>query len=460
MSIDLQFGDAVPDATRRRMSYAAKTFAAVYGYEWDPGGARVRLCYGAEPSRATDVPLTASYRPRVMGAGPAAQYHNDALFLDNEAESFPCLHPAPYGVDWLGEIFEWIGGEAEHTTRAADELGAVPYADTLPGRFRLDPEVPWAALAMRGLNQEIRSTVPGWPEGAAIDGKPIVVATHDLDFLPVSTVASVQRGLKNFLVAVFIYRSPRLALRILRNMGRFDDFEGIVRRERDEGVQASVFVMTAKTHRRDANYRLDDPEVLRLLHKLLDAGLDIGVHGSYDSLFGGSLQNEYERLRRVGFEPLGGRQHWLRYRPQELFAQLVRAGALYDCSVGYNDQPGFRAGASFAFVPYDFANEQPFPLLEFPTVVMDATLFRLHGFDIDAAKSHVDRILRRARLYSPGSVAVVWHNTAFGGGQLPRAIGDLYWALRRPGTDWVSGKNAAMALWPSFASAGLIPYRS
>lgn len=131
------------------------------------------------------------------------------------------------------------------------------------------------------------------------------------------------------------------------------------------------------------------------------------------------------------------------------------SGAYYDASVGFNEHVGFRAGAPFAYVPWSFRNERPQPLLELPMVLMDATLFTLDGFDHNASRERAERVLRRARIYGPGGVSIVWHNTGFGGGQLPPAIGDLYWQLRQNDTRWVSGRTAVEELRPRFEAAGL-----
>jgi len=140
------------------------------------------------------------------------------------------------------------------------------------------------------------------------------------------------------------------------------------------------------------------------------------------------LNREFGRLRRLGFHPAGGRQHWLRFTLAHLIPALERAGAEYDCSLGWSDRPGFRAGACFAFPPYDFKNERPARLLEFPLVMMDQALQECNP-DGQTRIQSATRILATSRAYGWGGISVLWHPTAFGGGQLPEDIGELFWRL-------------------------------
>ncbi len=442
---------------RKRLTYAAQSFAAVYGFGWRPSDAQVRLCYGIAPSLPRDVALTVAYKPlaeRTQGVHP---YVRDGLFLDGESDAFPRFHRAGDGADWLGEIFEWLGNETEHHVTATDAIGRVPFARSISGRFGLDAEVPWAAIAMRGLNEDIRRSVAGWPDRP--QAKPYFVATHDLDFLPVSRAESAKRGVKNVLIALLLYRDPALALRLLPAIGAVDSFADAARRERAAAIESSSYVIVEKKHRRDANYILEDPRVLSLLRELHEEGMEVGVHGSYTSVAeGGSLANEYARLRAAGHAVHGGRQHWLRFRGLELFDALEAAGASYDSSMGWSDRPGYRSGACFPYVPYDLRHEKPFALLEFPLVIMDATLFDVDRYDFDRMRARCERLLRRSALYANGGSSILWHNNAFtrAGAQLPRQIGALYWQLKHDDADWIAGRTAVDRERPRFRAAGLL----
>jgi hypothetical protein len=463
-SISIAFGSGVPDQIRRRITYAAQSYAAVYGLEWKTSGAQVRLCYGLDASERGDVAIPALYRPAASGTRAVEWHPLPEAFLDGEAEAFPRAHPGAKEVDWLGEIFEWLGGELELVDTETDAYGRTTFASTVPGRLGADAEVPWAAVAMRALNLRIRETVGEWPDRPRPlgDGRAVIVTSHDLDYLPVSRLENIVRLAKNVAVAQVVLRHPRLAISIAAKLRSFgvrgpgSEFDAVIAEERRLGAESSSYVIVSREHRRDANYDLDDPAVLASLRRLEGQGMELGIHGSYDSVLGGgSLANEYEKLRRHGFAVTGGRQHWLRYRAPELFDGLVRAGATYDTSVGYYDRSGFRAGACFAYAPYDFAKEAAYPLFQFPMAVMDGPLAARFRDDGAGALAACETLLRRTAKYGPGGVSILWHNTAFGETQLPGAIGEVYPALLASGHRFVAGRTAVRELSARFVAAGL-----
>jgi hypothetical protein len=465
--LSLRLGEHLSEPVGRRIRHAFRSFCAVYGYA-DSADAPVRLAYGA-PAAPGELELSATYQPGI-GSRPQrapVPYARPELFADEEAAALPCLHPVGRTPDWLGEIFEWLGGEAERLAGEADEVGRVPERATLHGLHRLDPETPYAAVAMRGLDQDIaRHVGSGWPGRPAPllpQSGTAIVATHDLDFLPTSATGSLARALKNAAIATVVHRDPRLVGQIVGAIAReavrlrspLDTLGTMTAREDELGIRSASYVICVQRHRRDANYRLDHPRVRRALAELAAAGAEIGVHGSYTSLEGmGRLAGEYAALRRTGVRVRGGRQHWLRYRNGELFQSLAESGAEYDCSVGYPHRIGFRAGACFPYLPWDFANERPFPLLEIPLAVMDVALFAQFRREVGEAEARTRRLLRRATAYGWGGVSVLWHNTAFGEGQLPRALGELYWRLPEPRQSWMSGSDLVDAVVPRFREAG------
>lgn len=457
-SLEIVFADSVTDIVRRRITFAAQTYAATYGLSWRPGAAAVRLCYGLPPVNEGDVSLTASYRPFAQSNGGVERPTSD--------DGYPHIHA---GDDWLGEIFEWIGSEREYASGATDSIGRIPFSGTLPGMLGVDPEVPWALVAMRRLNDAIRRVVgDGWPSEPR-NRTSMIVATHDLDYLPLTRIGNLLRGLKNVAIAQIMHNQPRLALAIamrcirgLAGRSPLDRFDDVVARERSIGAESASYVIAAQHHRRDGNYDALDPRVIAMLRRWSSGGMEIGIHGSYESILGaGSLADEYARMRTAGFAVIGGRQHWVRFRDTRLFDALLAAGAVYDASVGYYDRAGFRSGACFAYVPYDFRAEAPYPLLEFPLAIMDGTLAADFGEDAEAARSTCERILSRTLAEGPGGASIVWHNTAFGGAQLPAHIGDLYWwILQSTGARCVSGRTAVRTFWPRFVEAGLLPPRN
>jgi hypothetical protein len=190
-------------------------------------------------------------------------------------------------------------------------------------------------------------------------------------------------------------------------------------------------------------------------------GMEIGVHGSYcsmDSL--DSLAAEFTDLRQLGFRPLGGRQHWLRFSLAQLLTSMQRADAAYDASIGWPHQMGYRAGACFPFPPYDFEQERPASFLELPLVVMDAAVADA-GNGNGAGSEALAEVMRQSRLYGWGGISVLWHPTAFGGGQYPAEVGEVFWkmvaAAQSLGEAWISAAPFVRTVWKRYESTGLLP---
>lgn len=457
-AVALRIDERVERVVARRIEWAFGLYCVVAGLRAvELSRADLVVRYGGEPHDG-EVTVPATYRARPAGTAAPAPATASPPTRDGSLLALPCFHPiGRAGPDLLGEIFEWVSADHERSITAADPVGRIPFAETLHGRYGLSPEIPWATEAMRWLNTRLAAAWHGWPETLAGPlQRPVVAATHDLDFLPGRAWQTGLRYAKNLAFAVRYERSivPQVmsaGASIVLGRHPLDRLEWMVEREQELGIRSSVNVLCRSAHRRDANYALSETRTLRRLRWLVDQGVELGLHGSYTSLgAAGRLSREYGALRNIGYDAHGGRQHWLRYRDARLFAELERAGALYDSSAGFADQPGFRHGASFPFPPWDFDRERPFPLLEIPLAVMEAALMR-H----DAAAAHT--VLQNAVGRGWGGVAILWHDPVFGGTQCDRRIADLYWELKRPGQDWLSPLELTLAVWPAYAECGLLP---
>jgi hypothetical protein len=475
--LKLRFGKSVERVVRGRISYAFKLFCAVYGYGFTKDGDCVSLCYAAEPNGSREVALTAGYvarSPKAPAPAPRKVTRGGNHFLDPALEAcFPCFHEAHGGSpDWLGEIFEWVSGAHEYSIQETDSEGRVPFASTLHGRYGLDPTIPYALVAMRGLNEDLRAKLGNsWPS-RPFSPWPMphswgVAATHDCDFLPVSKTSLLLRFCKNAAISAFRCRDWRLTSRILgRGVGALlggpslgNCLRRMIAREQQTGIRSSYNVICRRSHPRDANYSLDNPTVTRVLNELIRQGAEIAVHGSYTSLDApGRLKEEYERLAEKGISSVGGCQHWLKYHGSLLFEELSRIGAWYDTTAGYSGQVGFRHGAAFPYPPYDFKAEAPFSFLELPLAIMDSSLY-----DMDKTgrswSTACQRVLSASKQYGWGGFSILWHDTVFSGAHLPMQLADLYWQLKKPEDAWMRGRDIADKVWPRYAQAGLLPPR-
>jgi hypothetical protein len=464
LQLCLAIGPSVSEVARKRITHAFDAFCGVYGYDPLVTSCKadttdlVRVCYGLSPTRSSDVSLPNVYVPRpanVLARSPQWVALAPApIYAKLGIKSAPCFFTQDGRPDWLGEIFEWLSCADEHAVVERDEAGRIPYASSVHGRFQLDPCVPYAGIAMYELNRAIRSAVGAWwPNHAqAPTDSVLIAATHDIDFLPTSLWANLQRLIKNAAIAALHFRDPKLAVVILfaalrgLMLGKspLNYIEEMLTLELNARICSTFNVICRKAHARDANYDLDDEYVRRTLRLIAENGMEIALHGSYMSLKEKSLPAELELLERAGYHAVGLRQHWLRFAGDNLFREIARLGLSYDSTVGFSENIGFRAGACFPYLPYDFEREQPFAFVEIPLVVMDVALYEQAKKTGISAKVLTRRVFDMIESFGWGGVAILWHNTAFGGGQMPAEIGQLYWELKRPSHRWISCRDVAL----------------
>jgi hypothetical protein len=160
-----------------------------------------------------------------------------------------------------------------------------------------------------------------------------------------------------------------------------------------------------------------NPSWKNIEYKNLISRLDIkyisGVHPSFNAARNLSIiKNETSRLKSIlGKEIILSRFHYLRLFMPQSYRDLEKAGITQDYSMGYPDQPGFRASLARPFFFYDVIEDRQTALKIFPFQVMDATLFQYKKLDDAAAMALVLELINETRRVG-GLFVSIWHNTS------------------------------------------------
>jgi hypothetical protein len=229
-------------------------------------------------------------------------------------------------------------------------------------------------------------------------------------------------------------------------------FAEVAAEERALDARSTFFLMAGHGHRADgAAPEAYDRLRPRLVETLLEAGAEVGLHGSYlaaEDL--DRLARERVALAQLDGPLIGQRYHYLRVDPHRNLAPLGSIGFRYDTSLGFPDELGFRAGIAHPFRPWDFERDRPADLVELPLAVMDATLAeeRYEHLSASEAKPRVLALLDWAAEHG-GAFSILWHPERFDG---PSARGwdRLYFELieavrERGGVCLSAGELAGLA---------------
>ena len=286
-------------------------------------------------------------------------------------------------------------------------------------RFRassssLDPLEP----PVEGLRRKLRLEPPRW-SGARF----AVALTHDVDTPWKWTRTGLRGGAARLKAAVRDRRGQvamtearALAAVPLHRVRRTDpywSFDRILADERRAGAASTFFLMAAHEHPYDGpaadSYARLRP---RLVEKLVESGAEIGLHGSYSAADRADrLAAEKRKLESLAGPVRGQRYHYLRLDPHSNLGALDSLDFLYDSTLGFADQPGFRAGIAQPFRPWDFDSEQPLGIVEIPLAAMDVTLAEERYLNLSArdAATHLGQLVDWAAAHG-GGFSVIWHS--------------------------------------------------
>jgi len=303
-------------------------------------------------------------------------------------------------------------------------LSLVRFEETLPtprdihGRFTAYASVAWRDGFLQrpvvdeygmAFEQVLKVLLPGW--------KPVervlrVKLSHDVDEIgiPFSFRSAVAKTVRHGhpLLTLLDLAAPLLSL---DNSDRLH-LKRLVQLSLTHGLDSALYWKTSRQGPYDTGYDLDDRRIRRLIHTIEQAGVEMGIHPSYETFLSPvQLHDEVEKLRALfGSIKLGGRQHYLRWDPQS-WARWDAIGLAYDSSVGFADYVGFRAGTCIPYRPWLWSENCCAGLVEIPLLATDSTLRGYMKLSASQALAVLRSLVDRCREVG-GVFTLAWHNTA------------------------------------------------
>ncbi len=192
----------------------------------------------------------------------------------------------------------------------------------------------------------------------------------------------------------------------------YEVFDYISERIEAEKPDVRFFFPTGDQSKFDHNPSWKNEEYRNLVRKI-SAKFTCGFHPSYFSSDNQVLLNdELSRFRKILLtEVVFSRFHYLRLFFPGSYASLAGAGISEDYSMGFHDDPGFRAGIARPFLYYDLKDERQTSLRIVPFQVMDATLFKYCKLCAAESEEIVFALVDETRK-AGGLFVSIWHNTS------------------------------------------------
>jgi hypothetical protein len=294
-------------------------------------------------------------------------------------------------------------------------------------------EILWAALTHL------------WPNLARRQRQFRMLVTCDVDRPLTCWAGSAVHTVRKMARDCIKERSPRLAARSFalyldQRAGRyhkdpFHTFDWIFEECERAGLQATFNFICARTNAAfDGCYDLHDPPIRNLLRAIHARGHEIGMHGSYNSyLDGDQLAREATLLRRamerenIRQEPLGARQHYLRWRSPDTARHLERAGIAYDSTLAFAERAGFRCGTCFEYQLFDVVERRALRLRERPLILMEGSVLSPQYMGIEQPQRALQIMsdLKNTCRRFGGDFVLLWHNNHLASGyerELYRAL--------------------------------------
>lgn len=343
-------------------------------------------------------------------------------------------HPLPY--DLVTPSFVLLSRQEETLSQERDTHGRFPYKGSLADKYgfvHLPLVDEYAMLLRRWIMDNL---LPDYP---LVPRQPQVVPTHDVDHL--FRFHGWGQALKSiFGRDLLINRrlaDVRTSLREYRACRRDSSkdpyvlaIDELIEQSKVRNLKSVFFFKALRYLEPDCTYNIGDAVVRGCVERIQQAGMGVGIHGSYESYADPErFAVEKSRMEQLLHQEVtAGRQHYLRFacgtpagpppetEPSQRTGTLqvwAQNGMTDDYTLGFAEQVGFRCGTCHPYLLYDLEKDEPTAVMEHPLIVMDGTLWDYMNLSVDQSNEWIARLRRRCAAVE-GDFVILWHNHLLG----------------------------------------------
>jgi hypothetical protein len=192
----------------------------------------------------------------------------------------------------------------------------------------------------------------------------------------------------------------------------YEVFDYITENIKKNNTDGRFFFPVGDHSKYDKNPSWKNNDYRRLIQRIADK-YKTGLHPSYFAT-GNSDMIKYETVRLKAIlkkEITLSRFHHIRLFMPLSYNNIYNAGIKEDYSMGYPEEPGFRAGIARPYYFYNVSEDNMTSLKIIPFQIMDVTLYKYKKLD-PAASMEVILDMIRATRKAGGTFVSIWHNTS------------------------------------------------
>lgn len=327
---------------------------------------------------------------------------------------FPITTDSDIPFDIFAASFYLVSRYEEYLEFEPDLYGRFPASSSLAYKYRF-LDIPLVDLWAKELANEL---ILKYPELTFIKNNYKALLTIDTDQPFAFSGRNILRTLGGFMHDITAgtgntYNRYRVLAKKAKDP--YDVYDYIADKIKETNTDARFFFSVGNRSKYDRNPSWKNNEYRELIKTLGDK-FTAGLHPSYFASDNHSvLVSEIERLKIIlGKDIILSRFHFIRLKMPVSYLLLLKLGITEDYSMGYPDEPGFRAGIARPFMFYDLSEEKQTGLKIVPFQVMDATLYQYRRLDPRASGEIIRNLIDKTRS-AGGFFVSLWHNTSLAG---------------------------------------------
>ncbi|MCL2073886.1 MAG: hypothetical protein FWH18_08200 [Marinilabiliaceae bacterium] len=189
------------------------------------------------------------------------------------------------------------------------------------------------------------------------------------------------------------------------------NFEKMVELENKLKIKSSFYFLR-KEDKNDSQYHFDNKKINGLITTLYNDGFEIGLHGTIKSAENiNSMISQIELFKKeFDLEPIGIRQHFLRFFHPKTFILQQESHLMYDTTLTFAEHDGYRNGYCYPFRPFNFERDEIMNIWEIPLIMMEVSMLHYRNLSFnDLQQSALNHIVEAKKF--GGIFSLLWHNS-------------------------------------------------